>query len=408
MTFETTSWAGMKDLSAKGCKLYYSVGNAEQNAYDLYTTNNVCYFSTSVEGTEAETSGKEFADDYLENAVQVNCRGDFLAYVSRPVNRHLIPQVEVITGVGKEGHFAWTIVSHHWGDKTTWYQDSLRRGTAEAPIVLTAVDGPGNSYKVWQAAEADRPWVNIRHPKITIQEYNPYQGVYPVMVGAWKKDGTLGFKSDYYVRFFKRTAAGPGAWTELSETADLNDIDYVNGKITLKDGKIATDGTEELGAVFSKVQSSRFVIRPMPGKWWKVRRVEVNKSAGHNFVWGGAVAIFEQWNDPDALYTDPKFMGYRAHYASLAHLHDTAIGSLAIIPAGGGTDEWAPCKWNGFSAGFIQGNNSDAEILRWAFDEDPFKFYSSKHDMLVLYLDEDNPVGAEYCSFTIYAEEDNE
>lgn len=376
--------------------------------YDIFSTDHFYFYTTHLSVVNNPSDLNDFETNFKASATSVGSRDDALALADPPVNELLVPQVEVVTRLGKPGHVSYTLVSHSWSDKTTWWQYALKMGVNEDgsqnPYVLTVQDDPTRA--VWQADMNDRTWINIRHPKLTLQEYNDGLGnLYAVL----QKDGTFKSLNEYFVLFFYRTAAvdstPAGPWIQMSEDTDLNNVDYVNGTITLN---VGLQATQELGAIFYKSQSSKFIMRPPAGKVWRFTDVEMNKTSGPNFQFDGGIPRFRVWVDPTYQYNIPQLIAYRAVYPSIFNIQNTAMYAWPPIVASGGTSAWPPNYYNGFSDGFTQGSQYDMHIFHWEFKEQPFELKSSQHVSLMLDLVNDVPLNTEYASFTIWVAQDDE
>lgn len=382
-------------------------GEEDHQYYLAYKSPKLPFLTFCVLGDTMTSEIAEFEawTDHKSNDYKQSTRNDAItmamAYASPPVSQSFAPQVEEVPRMGAPGEGGTMLLSHHFGDRTTWWQQAVKYGTTESPELLEVVSDTGGL--TWRPSNSgNRVWLNIRHAKLTLPEINAMHGTSWYPVACLQRNGSIYPRSAYFVRFFKRTIDPQGSWTELSESSDLDNIVYASGQITVKSGSF-NPATEELGAVYWVPSTDNtFILTPITGQIWIITRSEINRSAGAHFDLNGACPMFEQWQDSGKNWTDEKYIQRRADYGTMYRLQDTAVGANTLLLAGGGSNTWAPCANNGWSSEYKQGLQYDAEILKWGFDEAGYVLHASDGDALKLYTEGPNLLISDYCSYTFY------
>lgn len=382
----TISWDSMKYVLSKGYHLFYVEQDEPTNTYKLIVRRGEILFYCNVTGTQEGDSGYEFVTTYKSTADVVGSDGDAVALTTPALSISGAQIVETEPTRGRPGHTSWTINTHLWNDKTTWYQDSRQ-------VVQQTLTG-NESYTEYQAQESDRPWINIRHPRLTIQVYS--EG--GVMKGAWLRDGTRAPLSYYYVHVYVNDVE----ITSNPDSALVYKIDYPNGRIIFLEALGAEDTVK---ATFWTPQSSRFCFRPPEGKGWLTKKMELQRTAGANFVLKDT-ALIRVWLDPYYVYDNPAYCGFENVHQHITQYIDTAQAECFLTQASGGTEEYLPRARNGYGVGYTRGNQYDVETIRWVWDEGPFGLCSQSNMSMTIELDEDIPQEAEHCTLTIWWNED--
>lgn len=189
-------------------------------------------------------------------------------------------QLVVNPGIRKAiaGKTGYTLVSHCFGDRTTWYQNSVR----VTDEILTD-SGDGLTFN-----SVNPNWVNIRSNRITYDK-----DVVP------KKDGTFGDHADWdvIVKIDDVVTASTdvtNGWSVNYATGDVTFNNSQSGK-TIKCSYSHNDGV---------TNASQWILNPPSGEMYTIEHVEVNVSKDVTYskfrmeAWAGAsVATYEPFDD---------------------------------------------------------------------------------------------------------------
>lgn len=230
------------------------------------------------------------------------------------ISKENVPLVEMTLRRGRPGADTFTIVSHDYSDRTTWYQNSIQ-------VQGQALANAGDNLE-FQAPLGKRHWINIDNPKLTL-DFNK----------VLEKDGSLTTTS---LRRLKVYADGM-----LIPASDYA-VDFKNGKVTFanpRTGTVTADFWHNDGVNAENLAD--FLIKPEAGYTYRISHVEIQVSKNVDFA--GEVIQFETWAGGDLAnygnFSQPLFdLGYgrsRASYRGVRDLINWCNNSYPVLPACG-------------------------------------------------------------------------
>ena len=280
------------------------------------------------------------------------------------------------------GFSNFTIVSHDFTDRTSWYQKSVQ------VVGETLVDsGDGLTF-----TSANAHWVNINSPKLTID----YKKIL-------ERDGTLSAASKRYVSVTSGGVAKAETITGNPGGATLDyTVNYAAGTITF----VASQAGQPVVATYwhnnNVAACSEFLFTPPPGMQYRVEHVEAQFSKNANFtngivleIWAGAVTppVAPATASSVNLAAYGSFPGYlfdagygqsRSIYRNVTDLLNWCTNSYPVTPACG---------------------NLTQDILVFPFLYIVHPSVSAKQGTLLrLLLQHDLEISAEICTVTLYME----
>ena len=235
-----------------------------------------------------------------QDAPVIRSKDDLPIFESTPIRR------------GRKGSDSFTIVTHDFTDRTTWYQNSVR----ELGVTLTNIGN--NSY---QAPQNHRHWINIHGVKLTLDRKK-----------ILKKDGSLGdFPEFEIVVYDNGIVVDPRHYS----------VDFPNGMVvfdSVRSGPITADISHNDGVSYP----GDFIVRPTEGYAYYIDHVEIQFSKQITF--NGDAILLEGWGgDPSyTMYDDFRdelfqlgFGQTRTIYRSTRDLINWCNNQYPILPVGG-------------------------------------------------------------------------
>lgn len=364
------SWGELKSIKSDlGVNIYYS---PTAGGYFAFVSCPIFYAEAKVTDSSDVT---DFETNYQSTSVQSETKDGALAKsLSKRVGQGSIPVS--IKARDEAGFFQWTIVSHDYTDKTTWYQKS----TQTTNEILTGTQ----SNTVFTSANIN--WINPDSPKLYNQSYN--QGVPPYgQISLRMPDGSLVAKSTFRPFIYVANVLQTSGYT----------IDYATGTVTFSS---SIGGAVK--ATYYKATTSDFILTPPPGVIWSIPRVEVNTTSALIF---NGTTYFQYWRDPSYSFTVSAYMMSEMLYQSFAQLQASATVGADIYPSMGGTGIMSPSAENGWGTGYSRGTGQESVIIPWEYRK-PFIMKASVYDTIRLITTNDtNHAGADYLTATFYVEE---
>lgn len=287
-----------------------------------------------------------------------------------PVNTVNAPITEVMLSRGQTGFTNFTIVTHDFSDRTTWYQKSI------AITGETLLDsGDGLTF-----TSANAHWVNIRSPKLTLD----YKKVL-------ERDGSLTTPSlRYTVVKSNGTTLVEGAGSDYT-------VNYTTGVVTFNSTQSGNTITANYYHNNGVTHCSEFLYVPPTNTQYQIEHIESQFSINTAFndvinaeVWAGGVTyssgnysvnLSAYGNFADAYY-DAGYGQTRTYYRNMNDLFNWCDNAYPPTP---------PC----------------GALLNTVLN---FCFFYAVHPVLTvkqgavirMYLANDTPLTAEICSLTIY------
>ena len=221
-----------------------------------------------------------------------------------------VPFVQIDLRTGRPQSQSYTIVSHDFTDRTTWYQNSV-------PVQNQTLVTSDNL--AFQAPVDMRHWVDIDSKKLTLD----YKGVL-------ERDGSSSLAS---VREVIVKVDGepidPSSYT----------VDYPLGKVTFEEA--------QTGAVTASfwhndgvMNPSDFLLNPPPGWCFRIEHVEIQFSKSMNFtdavgfeIWAGGP--LSDYMDFNMMLFDAGYGQSRTLYRGMRDLINWCNNQYPIIPACG-------------------------------------------------------------------------
>lgn len=362
--------------SRSGSQIYYNQYSVSPNKYFCTFATALYYGYCYIDETDEIT---DFETNYKTRSISAASEDGAIAKALSLIAPRRAMPVEIKSPLGRPGTFQWTIATHDWSDKTTWWQYS----TAVTNEHLTA----NGNYTIYSSAHTF--WVNIDNPKVFVQEYNSGPPYY-VAAGVWEKDGTLGLKSKYQ----------PVIKVDGNIVTSGYSIDYPAGAIHFD---IALTVNAVVTVNYWYAGSSRYVLRPRSGYAWIVPRCEVQMTDGLVLV---NSMDFDFWEDPNYEFSNPAYRLLQMRYQSIAQL---IIGSTTVgdtYPGFGGTEEVIPEIENGWGRGYKRGTSQSIIDIPYEYRV-PFTMLSSASDCVTIKINGDVPcTGADFFAMTFYCEEE--
>lgn len=286
-----------------------------------------------------------------------------------PVNPDNVPIVEMSLRRSTVGFSNFTIVSHDFSDRTTWYQKSLA-------IANETLTDSGNQLLF---TSAHIHWVNMNGPKLTLD----YKKVL-------ERDGTLTNASLRYV-----VVKVDGA-TKV-ETTDYT-VDYPAGTVTFvapQSGVVTASYYHNAGVT----HCSEFLFTPPPNMLYRVEHIESQFSRNTNFtdavvveIWAGGVSLSNSIYSVNlAAYSgfasalfDAGYGQSRSTYRNMNDLINWCNNQYPTIPACGSLSQ---------------------DILVFPFLYIVHPTISAKQGTVIRLLTKnDTEIDAEICTVTLYME----
>lgn len=292
--------------------------------------------------------------------------------VSSPKNPDGVPIVEAALRRSTSGYMNFTIVTHDFSDRTTWYQKSVQ-------VTNEVLTDSGNGLFF---NSANPRWINMKSLKLTVD----YKKVL-------ERDGTLTNSS---IRFVVMKSNG----TTLVEGTDYT-VDYPTGVVTFTNSQTGNTITASYWHNNGVAHCSEFLFTPPPNTQYRVEHIEAQFSKNTAFndvvqveIWAGAVTI-----SPDQLTTSVNLAGYggfadafydagygqsRTFYRNMNDLINWCNNQYPLIPACGALTQ---------------------DIMVFPFLYIVHPVITVKQGVVVrLYLKNDTEMGAEICTVCLYME----
>lgn len=209
---------------------------------------------------------------------------------SHPVNADNVPIVELNLRRSTPGYINFTVVTHDFSDRTTWYQKSLQ--VTNETLTDSGIGLLFNS--------ANAHWINMKSPKLTVD----YKKVL-------EQDGSLSTPS---LRYLSIKSNG----TLLSEGSDYT-VDYPTGNVTFANTQAGNTITASYWHNNGVAHCSEFLFTPPPNTQYRVEHIEAQFSRNAVFndvvqveIWAGAVTI-----SPDQSTYSVNLAGYGGFIGAL-------------------------------------------------------------------------------------------
>jgi hypothetical protein len=293
---------------------YLKVINPTQLSEEIRKSSIVTalsYISTEGENVQIyfKSTLSQSDEDILDNLIANHLpASDYTA----PINKENIPIFEPSLRRGREGTETFTIVSHDFSDRTTWYQNSVQATNQTLSLVS------GNTY---QAPVGQRHWIDINNSKLTL-DHNK----------VLEKDGSLSAISLREVKVYSN-----GTLVNSSEYS----VDFENGSVSFNSpqvGSISADFWHNDGVSSSNLAD--FIIKPQAGYSLRIQHVEIQVSKNIAFndtiifeTWAGA--NLENYGNFNSSIFDLGYGISRAYYRSIKDLINWCNNSYPVIPAAG-------------------------------------------------------------------------
>jgi len=265
-----------------------------------------------------------------------------------PTSIDHVPFVQIDLRTGRPQSQSYTIVSHDFTDRTSWYQNSIQ----DQNLQLVTSDN-----LTYQAPVDHRHWVDINSKKLTLD----YKGVL-------ERDGSSTIST---IR-------------EVTVTVDDNPVDPADYTINFPAGSV-TFNSPQSGTVRATfwhndgvLNPSDFILNPPPGWCFRIEHVEIQFSKTMSFtnsvgfeIWaGGALSDYMDFN---VMLFDAGYGQSRTLYRGMRDLINWCNNQYPLIPACGDlTDDILVFPFKFLIAPTIK--SSQGTLIR---------LYSSNHQELV-------------------------
>lgn len=365
------SWNELKEIRIDlGTRFYYAGSGGDTIA--VYVACPV-FYATTILTMQSEID--DFTDNYMSDAfVSDTSTGALARALSKKVSLDSMPVS--IKSRSEPSFMQWTIVSHDYTDKTTWYQMSTQ--VTDESLTGTVGDTIFPSANLF--------WINPDSPKLYNQSYN--RGTVPYdQVALWMPDGTLRPKSDFRPII---------TIDDVPQTSGYT-INYATGTVTF-----SSTVSGVVKATYYKATTSDFILRPRQNVVWEIPRVEVNTTS--SLILNGST-YFQYWRDPAFQYVISAYMLAEMMYQSFAQMQASATTGADVYPAMGGTGVMPATAENGWASGQLRGTDQIPVILPWVYRK-PFVMKYSSNDVIRLFTTNDVVhLGADFLTATFYIEE---
>lgn len=287
-----------------------------------------------------------------------------------PVNPDNVPIVELALPRSTTGFSNFTIPSHDFSDRTSWYQKSVQ-------VTGETLSNSGDDLNF---NSVNPHWININGPKLTLD----YKKVL-------ERDGTLSAATKRYVGIQSNG-------TPLVEGTDYT-VDYPAGTVTFNESQAGNTILATYWHNNGIAHCSEFLFTPPPNTQYRIEHVETQFSKNIIFnntimveLWGGA------FTNVDGVYTvnlagyggfsqayfDAGYGQSRSYYRNVSDLLNWCTNQYSPIPACG---------------------NLLFDVLCFPFLYTVHSIASAKQGgLLRIYMEKDLEVTAEICTVTLYME----
>lgn len=313
--------------------------------------------------------------DVLSSGDQTTLTGLVSAYVYSPTisqapqNPDGVPIVELALRRSETGFINFTICTHDFSDRTTWYQKSV----AVTGETLTDL-GDGTDFN-----SANANWINMNSSKLTVD----YKKVL-------ERDGSLTTASlRYAVIKVNGTTKTEGA------SADYT-IDYATGVVTFAVSQTGNTVTASYYHNNGVSHCSEFLFVPPPGYCYRVEHIESQFSKNTTFndsvsveIWAGGVTggntvNISAYGGFAGAYFDAGYGQSRTTYRNMNDLINWCNNQYPTVPACGALV-------------------NDIMIFPFLYLIHPV-IDATLGILVRLYLPNDNALTAEICTITLYME----
>lgn len=278
------------------------------------STITIALDSVSMLGTATTCTFKST----LSTAEEAVLSAIIAAHSPTPLPSNVSQNVQIVGPSGRiqdpvqEGIFGSsgvTFISHDFGDRTTWYQRSVR---VIDEIAVDSGDGlTFNSANPW--------WINIYSKKITFLRNK-----------VSLRDGSTGKHSDFAVIVKVNNSV-------ISSNA--YSVDFESGKIVFNSAQTGNEVKITYNHNNNIANRSEWILAPASAKEFIVRRVEIQVSTTCKFekplrfeIWAGrTIAQLTAENFPDA-YFDAGYGQMRADYQDVRGLLNHANCGYNFLP----------------------------------------------------------------------------
>lgn len=396
---ETISWSTMKAASARdNFSLYYIEMDAATKTYDVFGTNSLYFLHSHVTGVQNTDEGYDFETNYKTKATAVASRADAMVLSQPALNTNGIPQVEIISRTGNAAFNQYTITSHNWCKKTTWFQNY------DSYVDQAMTPDVAGVYTVYKLANpsSNTLWTNIDDFTNTMQDYAlnaPPYGQHAV----WCRDGNLSPRGNWRPVIKVNGTIATSGYT----------IDYATGKVSFGTALTITDTVTASFKTPKANGGSEFIMMPRPGKKLSIPHTEINMT--DDVIITGTV-VFEVWaGDPTFTMIpqyEPYYLQYRMEYKSMAQIFGLSVVGGDYYPAMGGTNPVTASAETGWSTDQKRGLSSGLREIPYDFGVaagwgKSIVLRSDQFAYIKAYIKNDSVLGGEYCSLSLYVEEDD-
>lgn len=396
-------WSTLKSVKNRDTFSLYYIQYAQGTDPETYTyvvigTNDYYMYRADIELSNS-TDINDFETNFKSTAILTASIDDAIALsASPPLNTNRIPQVEVVSRTGSSSFNQYTITSHNWCKKTTWFQNY--NSWIDQPMEAD-VAGVYTTYKLTSPSD-NTLWINIDDFTNTMQDYAlnaPPYGQHAV----WERNGSLSPREEWRPVIKKNGVTLTSGYT----------IYYATGKVTF-DSTLTSGDTITASFRCPKASGgSEFILMPRSGKKLSIPHTEINLT--DNVIITGTV-VFEVWAG-DPTYTmipqyEPYYLQYRMEYKSMHQIFGLSVVGGDYYPAMGGTDLVAASAETGWSTDQKRGLASGLREIPYDFGVaagwgKSIVLRSDQFAYIKAYIKNDSVLGGEYCSLSLYVEEED-
>jgi hypothetical protein len=245
------------------------------------------------------------------------------------------------------------IVTHNWGDKTTWYQEAIK-------VTQKTLTRDGGDGRIYHSSEPN--WIDASHGKLYMEDWVLSYGTSSFDFSDYKIIVTVDDVEK------TESTIDSDAWPNTD--GDFY-VDYENGDVKFDEDPGASAVVKatyyKVDPAKSTADQSRFTVKPESGHMLRIEKVEVQFTKGINLSDTMVSAAFAPL---PPTYEVGEVPDSRAMYKSFMDYLNEAQGNYPVVPSGfitgsrGLNVDMIQLPWNWLGIKLLKSSQL-AEIRMW-------------------------------------------